>query len=185
MKPKNRKPSIPCHLCWMITFTVAICFLGCQPPPRPLSQSLHESSIEWHPIEITTDDSRAPILITVSISPEARVKAAAEDIAMELQQGVWKDYLIEIDNAAGITAPLAIESEQVLTDTLDNSRDRWLQIQTEPNSQLTGSRKEIRKLRLKSRDRGVRTAILNFNAGQGTQDLGFRSDVLLTFKVRG
>ncbi len=169
----------------MVTCAVAISSLGCQPLSRPQSQTIQESSVELHSIEKTTDDSRAPILITVSISPEARVKAAAEDIVMELHPGVWKDYLIEIDNAAGITAPLAIESEQVLADTHDNSRDRWLQIQLEPNSQLTGSRKEIRKLRLKSRDRGVRTAILNFNAGQGTQDLGFRSDVLLTFKISG
>ena len=102
---------------------------------------------------------------------------------MELDQGVWKDFFVEIDNAAGITAPLIIESEQILQSDDDSSRERWLQLELKPNVALTGLRNEIRTLRLKSRDSGIRTAILNFNAGQGTQDLGFRSDVLVTFKV--
>lgn len=130
------------------------------------------------------DDARYPLLITVSISPEARVKAAAEEIAMVLTKGEWQSFSIEIDNAAGITAPLAIESDQLLDGPDDMSREHWLEIELEPNGQLSGSRSETRTLRFKSRDAGVRTAILNFNAGQGTQDLGFRSDVLVTFKVQ-
>ena len=102
---------------------------------------------------------------------------------MELQQGVWKDFLIDIDNAAGITAPLKIESEQLMQNADDTSRDRWMQIELTPDGALTGKRDELRTLKIKSRDSGMRTAIFNFNAGQGTQDLGFRSDVLITFKV--
>lgn len=124
-----------------------------------------------------------PILIKVSISPEARVKATTEEIAMELHRGEWQDFSIEIDNAAGITAPLVIESEQLLASPDDASRDRWLELEIKPNGALSGLRRETRTLRLRSRDAGVRTAILNFNAGQGTQDLGFRSDVIVTFKV--
>jgi hypothetical protein len=128
--------------------------------------------------------AKPPVLITVSISPESRVKAAAEDIAMELEQGVWKEFSLEIENAAGITAPIAVESEQILQSADDRSRDRWLQIELKPDGALTGKQNEIRTLRMKSRDSGIRSAILNFNAGQGTQDLGFRSDVLVTFKVK-
>ncbi len=149
---------------------------GCKPP----QSSTHTPSAEVGNVE----QAKPPVLITVSISPESRVKAAAENIAMDLHQGSWKDFLIEIENAAGITAPLLIESEQSLQNDDDTSRDRWLQFELEPNGALTGMRNEIRTLRMKSRDSGIRTAILNFNAGQGTQDLGFRSDVLVTFKVR-
>jgi len=104
---------------------------------------------------------------------------------MELHQGAWKDFLIEIDNAAGVTVPLVVESQQILQSVDDTSRDRWLELELIPNGALSGSKHEVRTLRLKSRDSGIRTAILNFNAGQGTQDLGFRSDVLVTFKVHG
>ncbi len=57
---------------------------------------------------------------------------------MELEQGVWKDFLVKIENAAGITAPLVVESEQVLQSDDDRSRDRWLQFELKPNSALTG-----------------------------------------------
>lgn len=44
---------------------------------------------------IHAEQAKPPVLITVSISPESRVKAAAEDLTLELHQGVWKDFLIE------------------------------------------------------------------------------------------
>gem|GEM_PF-1071643 len=156
---------------------------GCNPPgsahPEPSTGTESKSGTELKKVA----DPMPPILIKVSISPEARVKAAAEEIAMELHRGQWQDFSIEIDNAAGITAPLVIESEQILASPDDASRERWLQLEIKPSGALTGLRHETRTLRLRSRDAGVRTAILNFNAGQGTQDLGFRSDVLVTFKV--
>lgn len=148
---------------------------GCK--PTPTSTQIPSAEVS------NVEQAKPSVLITVSISPESRVKATAEDIAMELHQGDWKDFLIEIENAAGITAPLVVESEQFLQSDDDTSRDRWLQFELQPHGALTGMRNEIRTLRLKSHDSGIRTAILNFNAGQGTQDLGFRSDVLVTFKV--
>ncbi len=154
---------------------VAFFSSGCSRPlPSPQNHSAQTNVVE---------QAMPAVLITVSISPESRVKAATEDVAMELEQGVWKDFLIKIENAAGITAPLVVESEQVLQFDDDRSRDRWLQFELRPNVALTGMRNESRTLRLRSRDSGIRSAILNFNAGQGTQDLGFRSDVLVTFKV--
>ena len=148
---------------------------GCKPTQSPTQIPSAEVS--------NVEQAKPVVLITVSISPESRVKAAVEDIAMELEQGDWKDFLIEIENAAGITAPLVVESEQIMQGEADTSRDRWLQFELKPTGALTGTRNELRTLRLKSRDSGIRTCILNFNAGQGTQDLGFRSDVLVTFKV--
>ena len=120
-------------------------------------------------------------LIRVSISPEARVKAEAGGAARELRQGEWADFSLEIENAAGITAPLVVESGQMLT---QSGRGRWLRAELDPAGPLTGQAVEKRTLRLWSCDAGVRSAVLNFNAGQGTQDLGFRSDVLLSFTTR-
>ena len=124
-----------------------------------------------------------PKLVTVTISPEARVKAAAEDCARTLQQGVWREFTVVIANTAGITAPLVVECPQAMTGPTDTTRDRWLEFALSPAGPLTGKPQETRTLRLRSRDAGVRAAVLNFNAGQGTQDLGFRSDVMLSFKI--
>jgi len=133
---------------------------------------------------IPTAKAVAPTLVTVTISPEARVKATAtEEGPRVLQQGEWTEFTLVIDNAAGITAPLSIESDQLMTSETDRDRDHWLRLELQPPGPLTGDEKEIRTVRLFSRDAGLRTAVLNFNAGQGTQDLGFRSDVLLSFKI--
>ncbi len=125
----------------------------------------------------------APRLITVSISPEARVKADSGDAPRGMTQGKWQDFTVKIENAAGITAPLRVESAQSMSGAQDPRRDHWLRMELVPPGPLTGAAEEERTLRLWSRDAGTRVAVLNFDAGQGTQDLGFRSDVLLSFKV--
>lgn len=156
------------------------------------------------------------VLITVSISPEARVKASPEKASRVLRQGEWTEFTVTIENTAGITSPLVIESEQQMRDegsgslrepikssgslrepsldrgavhdadrgaVHDHERSRWMRLDWDAEKPLTGAPKETRRLRIWSRDHGVRSAVLNFNAGQGTQDLGFRSDVLLSFRV--
>jgi len=124
-----------------------------------------------------------PTLFRVSISPEARVKATAVESRRDLLAGQWTTFQITIENAAGITAPLSIESEQLMRSETDTDRDRWMRLSLEPDVPLTGRTRETRSLRLYSRDTGIRTALLNVNAGQGTQDLGFRSDVVLSFHI--
>lgn len=123
-------------------------------------------------------------LVVVTISPESRVKAAEGGATQELVQGEWRDFEIVIDNSAGITSALRIESANVISAaTADQSRERWLHLEMLPPGLLTGKSHETRKLRLMTGERGIRSAVLNVNAGQGTQDLGFRSDVLLNFKI--
>src|SRR6185437_9863668 len=46
---------------------------------------------------------------------------------------------------------------------------------------LSGLALEYRLLQIQSRDAGRREARIGFNVGQGTQDLGFRSDVDVLF----
>ncbi len=144
------------------------------------------------------DQPEPEVLITVSISPEARVKASPGSASRVLRQGEWTEFTVTIENTAGITSPLVIESEQQMRDESsgslrepslvrgavhDHERSRWMRLDWDAEKPLTGAPKETRRLRIWSRDHGVRSAVLNFNAGQGTQDLGFRSDVLLSFRV--
>ena len=155
--------------------------------PPPLTAPLRKEStldVSARPSEqARTVQQPAPVLIQVAISPEARVKATATAGQRDLRQGEWSEFTIVIDNAAGITAPLVVESEQLLTSENDTARDRWLRLEIEPSGPLSGAPRETRTLRLLSRDSGIRTAVLNINAGQGTQDLGFRSDVMLSLRM--
>lgn len=134
--------------------------------------------------QLTAGLTAAAPLIEISISPEGRVKASAGEAKPVLVQGAWTEFEIVIDNTAGLTSPLAVESRQLLQSAEDASRVRWLKIELVPPGPLTGKREESRILRLWSRDAGRRAAVFNINAGQGSQDLGFRSDVLLTFVVK-
>ena len=122
-------------------------------------------------------------LVQVTISPEGRVKAASEVRRPALTQQAWTEFDIVIENGAGLTAPFDIESKQLMTSLADAARDRWLRLEIVPSGPLTGQREEKRTLRLWSRDAGRRSAVMNVNAGQGSQDLGFRSDLLLTFVI--
>lgn len=134
-------------------------------------------------------DSRC--LAAVMINPESRAKVIAGPAPLELTQGGWRSFLIKVINEAGVTAPLRINSPQSLP--LPNSpaadvEDRWAEFQIidEPllSRRLSGLELEYRLLTVYSRDVGKRTAIIAFDVGQGTQDLGFRNDMPATFQCR-
>ena len=65
--------------------------------------------------------------------------------------------------------------------------DRWADVRMFDDRPMTpglsGLRVEYRLLQVFSRDAGPREARIGFNAGQGTQDLGFRSDVDILFEA--
>lgn len=124
-----------------------------------------------------------PILIHISISPESRVKASAVAISPSLAQEQWTEYVIAIENSAGVKSWLSITSDQFV-ETGKETADRWLRAELISNERLTGAPLEYRTVRLWSCDAGKRAAVLAFSVGQGTQDLGFRSDVLILFDVK-
>jgi hypothetical protein len=127
-------------------------------------------------------------LALVNINPEARVKVAAGPAALKLDEDGWKHFLVKVHNEAGSTAQLAVTSAQakpVPNSPPDKVADLWLEasiFNSRPlEKAMSGLKLEYRILGLYSRDAGKRSAVLAFNAGQGTQDLGFRADLTLTF----
>ncbi len=127
-------------------------------------------------------------LAFVSINPESRVKVAAGPAPRTLSEGGWQHFLIKVQNEAGVTSPLAVDSAQarpLANAKPDQVADRWLEaafFDAPPLERaLSGLKLEYRVLQLYSRDAGKRSAVLAFNVGQGTQDLGFRADLTLTF----
>ena len=140
-------------------------------------------------------------LVGIHINPESRVKVAEGPVKPLLMQHGWRTFLIKVHNEAGVTAELGFESpneapvyshgaipndpepQRTISDA--DVLDRWLDaalFTDQPlRKTLSGLPLEYRIIQLYSRDAGQREALLSFHVGQGTQDLGFRSDVSILF----
>jgi hypothetical protein len=144
----------------------------------------------------------ARTLTEIHINPESRVKATAGRAKPLLVQNGWTIFLVRVHNEAGVTAPLRINSPQngpvylrsggqhapeANRITTADVKDRWLTLQSfnkQPlNDKLSGLLLEYRIVGIYSRDAGQREAVLTFDAGQGTQDLGFRSSLAVLFSI--
>lgn len=138
-------------------------------------------------------------LAGVNINPESRVKVKEGPTKKELMQQGWRTFLVKVHNEAGVTAPLAAESknaaplykrstgspEPQAVIPKSDIPNRFLEIDvfSKPplRAGLSGLELEYRIIQLYSRDTGKREAIISFNVGQGTQDIGFRSEVPILF----
>jgi hypothetical protein len=145
-------------------------------------------------------------LVSLTINPEMRVKAAQGSAKPDLVAQGWRTFLIKVQNDAGATAELRVVSPQAQsvhdspwkkTASDEHYRkseasarslstdQRWLDLEMfdkQPlRKELSGLGLEYRVVSLYSRDAGQREAKLEFNVGQGTQDLGFRSEVDILF----
>lgn len=144
----------------------------------------------------------AKTLAEIHINPESRVKVAPGSARPLLVQNGWTVFLLKIHNEAGITAPLRIHSPQNGPVYIRSSgqhapdenriteadvKDRWLALHSFNKQplidKLSGLVLEYRIVGIYSRDAGQREAVLTFDAGQGTQDLGFRSSVPILFTI--
>jgi len=138
-------------------------------------------------------------LVGVQINPESRVKVHEGNAPKELMQRGWRSFLVKVHNEAGVTAELEPESPNskpmLIRSTGKPDPDvavaphevmnRFLEIEMmrrpPMKPTLSGLLLEYRIIQLYSRDEGKREAILGFNVGQGTQDLGFRNEVPILF----
>ena len=148
-------------------------------------------------------------LFGVSINPEMRVRVQQGDAKPELDEQGWRVFLVKVANDSGTTAELQAVSPNAIS-VFDSGSSRtgsdafyrrrgetlpltansqlWLDVQTfdrQPlQKTLSGLTLEYRVIQLYSRDAGKREAKFSFNAGQGTQDIGFRSEVDILFTCR-
>jgi hypothetical protein len=129
----------------------------------------------------------AHCLVGVTINPESRVKATRGPAAARLTLDRPRLVLIKVINEAGVTHALTVASPQFRT-TKHKDGGRWLEaaLQTaRPLQQtLAGQKVEYAVLQLTAREAGRREAVLIFDVGQGTQDLGFRAEVPVLFSVQ-
>ena len=138
-------------------------------------------------------------LIHVTVSPESRVKVRSGPARAELMQQGWRNFLVKVDNKAGVTAELKVKSPNAnplyrrsggspepqqrtpAGEVLNRFLDVNLYARQPINKTLSGLSLEYRVIQLYSRDVGKREARLQFDVGQGTQDLGFRNEASILF----
>ena len=171
--------------------TEALDYLG-QPLSTEAKQALTEANNNQNnadaiaKVQATLD----PLCIShVQINPESRVKVAGGPAPLELVQHGWRAFLVKVHNEAGVTHPLVATSKQARPlhgAPSKEIRDRWMDLEVfsgRPMAPaLSGALLEYQILQIYSRDAGQRSAVVEFSVGQGTQDLGFRSDLMTSFK---
>lgn len=143
-------------------------------------------------------------LALININPESRVKVEKGAAHARLIQNGWVSFLIKINNDAGVTAKLEVESPNAATPLYAPSFDhrvaekkklsagqvanRFLEMQIYRNRPmlptLSGLNLEYAILQVYSKDNGKREVEMGFNVGQGTQDIGFRNTVNILFDIR-
>lgn len=151
----------------------------------------------------------AEVLFVVNINPEARVKVARGPATARLQQAGWTPVLVKVVNESGGTQRLRVRSPQAgpvyagvaklsmerqkqerlrENENTRGASDRFLEAEmftSRPMTEnLSGLRVEYAIALLYSAEAGKREATIGFDIGQGTEDLGFRSELPVLFGVR-
>ena len=181
----------------------ALSFLG-QPLPQATQRKINDaidSRDEAVAVQAIEDALDPFVLATVDINGESRVKVERGQAEPELVQGGSRMFLVKVLNRAKVTSPLAVTSPNTgrvfvpstgdpapkLVLNNQDVRDRWADISlfSKPpmEKRLSGLPVEYQILEIYSRDAGQRSADISFNVGQGTQDIGFRNDVMVVFNA--
>ncbi|MGO9269641.1 MAG: CehA/McbA family metallohydrolase [Terriglobia bacterium] len=181
----------------------ALSFLG-QPLPSADQESINAAFANSAPEKaIAAAESVLDkyALAVVTINAESRVSVQRGSATADLIQDGTRLFLVKVINLAGVTAPLAVQSQnsgavyipsrnspeppQKLTEA--DVAERWAEITfyNKPplEEHLSGFPLEYRLLTFFSRDAGQRSAKLSFNVGQGTQDVGFLNEITILFNA--
>ena len=128
-------------------------------------------------------------LVNIHINPEARVKTKQGTAWPILLEREWRTFLVKINNEAGVTSSLDVINSYM--HSVDEHKDplfRDTQFNVAMNNHqyplkhsLSGLELEYGIMHVYCRDTGKREVTLSFDVGQGTQDLGFRSDLPVLF----
>lgn len=122
-------------------------------------------------------------LFRININPESRVKLFLVNPPKVLIKDRTSRFLLEVENLAGVEAPLRL----VAMDQTQNPPTvaSWCDIRILDNmmsgSLMSGAETEWKLVEIRMREAGTREVRIEADAGQGTQDLGFRAatDLLL------
>lgn len=131
--------------------TLELCFQG---PRNAVSMSAIQQILDAH------------CLISVSLSLEAEIKAAAGPARPYLPIGGWGRFLIKVDNLGRHATPLCVASPNALAaaEPADLDPDRWMRSDLWPEGRaLSGERVDYLILSVQSREAGRREALFAFS----------------------
>jgi hypothetical protein len=174
----------------------ALEFLG-NPLPEALADRLSDAitSRDATKIQQLLDPQ---VLAVIDINPEARVKAKRGPGGIRLQQGGYTPVILKVVNDSTVNKSLNISSPQagpifaggfakskpnVKVDT-HNFLELEMYTKQPMTEKLSGLKVEYALALIYSKESGKREAVLNFDVGQGTQDLGFRAEVPILFDIK-
>jgi hypothetical protein len=184
----------------------ALEYLGA-PLPQDVAQPLNEAIKSENPgvLQRVLDPY---VLFVVSINPELRVKVQRGPADAVIQQSGFTPVLVKVMNDATLSRRLRISSPQAgplyagaaeailkrqaqteLNINENKNRDRrFLDVelfeQSPMTSKLSGLSVEYLIALVHCNEAGSREATIVFDVGEGTPDLGFRSEVPVLFNVR-
>lgn len=133
------------------------------------------------PAGATARDLEAAALLAVTVNPEGRVKVARGPGTLVLTAGRPGYAVVAVENQSGgrpRLRPLGTHAGGPSPFALELVRRGAL------TDELSGQRLEYLVLRVECRTPGRRELTVGFEAGQGTQDLGFRGEAPVLFDVR-
>ena len=123
------------------------------------------------------------VVLDVSINPESRVKVASRLGKLSLEQNRPQQFFVQIDNLAGITAALNLSAIDLALNPPGVAKWCSIEIVDDPftSRYLSGETTEFKVVEITPHAAGIREVRIVGDAGQGTQDLGFRAttDVLI------
>ncbi len=142
-------------------------------------------------------------IATVNINPEGRVKVDRGVAETRLIQGGWSSFLVKVENQAGGTARLDVESPNALRPqhfpsfdpkvkkeniiTQGEVANRFMEIkmyrQKPMQENLSGLVLEYAVVQLYTNEKGKREVEIGFNVGEGSKDIGFRNSVHILFDI--
>jgi hypothetical protein len=176
----------------------ALDFLGA-PLPKDLNTAVTAAVGKRDALELQKllDDR---VTFAVNINPESRVKVSPGPHVPALQQAGWTPVLVKIANEANVKNKLAVTSPQsgvVYGGQGRNEKDpkadpdavkRFAQLElfaAPPlRAELSGLKVEYAVVLIYSGESGKRELTVGFDAGQGTQDLGFRAETAVLFEIK-
>jgi hypothetical protein len=151
----------------------------------------HES--EWHAALTAAPSYRGLAeavepwtLLRIHVNPESRVKLAVVTPPARLTPDRTERFLVEVHNQAGIQAPLRLTAYDLAAPP--GTTANWCAIefveQLGSAALLSGAEYEWKLVRVRCDAEGQREVRLVADAGQGTQDLGFRAQADLLLDAR-
>jgi len=163
--------------------------LAGEPLPATVVKEIEGLSVNAQGVRRLQEILDARCLMGIQINPESRVKVQQGPAEARLVEQGWRTFLVKVHNEAGITPVLQVGSPQAgnVYNRNVNVARTWTDVSfftRQPmRALLSGLEVEYRVLQIYARESGKREAKFVFDAGQGTQDLGFRSEVDILFQV--